>query len=293
MLIHALQDGAQNRIKGIANARTSRGVLSDELQLSSSPVLGDWHIVAEAMGEVKKYKFEVAEYVLPKFDVQIETPKHQYFQDGKIRATIRTKYTYGKPVKGEVTVAVYPKTYGSFQPFAINLITRKVSKINGKAYVEFDIEKELNVKEDYEQAMALEAIVEEELTGRKQNTTVDLFLHKSKYKIVLSNTAASYKPGLPYNVLVSVQKFDGTPVTSGSNNIRIRLASSYYDDENATETIHTLDSNGLLNYDVIVPHSNGFTLKFVYLDAEERLGWIPADHSDTRAYIKATLKTEK
>lgn len=256
-------------------------------------MLGDWHITVEAMGEVKKYKFEVAEYVLPKFDVTIDTPKHQYFQDGKIRATIRTRYTYGKPVKGEVTVAVYPKTYGSFQPFAINLITRKVSKIDGKAYVEFDIERELNVKEDYEQAMAMEAIVEEELTGRKQNTTVDIFLHKSKFKILLSNAAPNYKPGLPYTVSVSVQKFDNTPVTSGSNSIRVRLASSYYDDENATETVHTLDSNGLLNYDITVSHANGFTLKFVYLDAEERLGWIPAVQSETRTYLKSTLKTEK
>lgn len=244
------------------------------------------------MGEVKKYKFEVAEYVLPKFDVTIDTPKHQYFQDGKIRATIRTKYTYGKPVKGEVTVSVYPKTYGSFQPFAINLITRKVAKIEGKAFVEFDIEKELRVKEDYEQAMVVEAIVEEELTGRKQNVTVDLFLHKSKYKIILNNAAANYKPGLPYTVLVSVQKFDGTPVAAGSN-IRVKMASSYYDDENATETIHTLDANGLLHYDVVVTHSNGFTLKFVYLDSEDRLGWIPAAYSDSRAYLKATLKTEK
>ncbi|XP_031630826.1 CD109 antigen-like isoform X2 [Contarinia nasturtii] len=288
-----ITDGGNNRIKGFANLKTSRGIVSEELQLSSYPVLGDWYITVEVMGEVKKYKFEVAEYVLPKFDVTIDTPKHQYFQDGKIRATIRTKYTYGKPVKGEVTVAVYPKTYGSFQPFANNLITRKVSKIDSKAYVEFDITNELNVKEDYEQAMVMEAIVEEEFTGRKQNTTVDLFLHKSKYKIVLNNAVANYKPGLPYNVMVSVQKFDGTPVTNGANTIRVRLASSYYDDENATETIHTLDQNGILYYDIIVTHSNGFTLKFIYLDAEERLGWIPAVHSDSHAYLKATLKTAK
>lgn len=268
-------------------------MVSDELQLSSYPVLGTWTITIEAMGEVKKHKFEVAEYVLPKFDVTIDTPKHQYFQDGKVRATIRTKYTYGKPVKGEVTVSMYPKTYGSVQPFAINLISRKVAKIDGKAYVEFDIDQELRVKEDYEQAMAMEAIVEEEWTGRKQNTTIDLFLHKSKYKIVLSNSAPNYKPGLPYSVMVSVQKFDGTPVTNGLNSIRVLVASSYYDDENATETVHDLDSNGLLNYNAIVPHSNGFTLKFIYLDAEERLGWIPAVQSDTHTYLKAILRTEK
>lgn len=158
-------DGAKNLIKEWYDLRTNRGVISDELELSSFPVLGEWHLMVETRGEIEEYKFEVAEHVLPKFDVQIETPKHQYYRQGKVRATIRTKETYGKPVKGEVTVSVYPKTYGSFQPLISNLITRKVQKINGKASVEFDIAEELNFKEDYAQGAVMEAIVEEELTG--------------------------------------------------------------------------------------------------------------------------------
>lgn len=44
------------------------------------------------MGETKKKMIEVAEYVLPKFEVTIDTPKDQIYKDGKIRATIRSKY---------------------------------------------------------------------------------------------------------------------------------------------------------------------------------------------------------
>lgn len=40
--------------------------------------------------------------------------------------------------------------------------------------------------------------------GRKQNTTYDFYLHKSKYKIQLSDAASNYKPGLPYSLLVSI-----------------------------------------------------------------------------------------
>lgn len=148
------------------------------------------------------YKFEVAEYVLPKFDVIIDTPKHHYYKDGKVRMTIRTKYTYGKPLKGEVTVSVYPKTYGSFQPLISNLITRKVAKIDGKTYFEFDIKEELNFNEDYEQMVAIDAVVEEEFTGRKQNTTTEISVHKSKYKIDLVPASRVYKPGLPFSVMV-------------------------------------------------------------------------------------------
>lgn len=163
-----IEDGAKNRIKDWHYWRSNRGVISEELQLASSPAFGDWHIIVEAMGEIKEYQFEVAEHILPNFDVLIDTPKHQYYRQGKIRATIRTMQTYGKPIKGEVTVSVYPKTYGSFQPLLLNLITRKVMKIDGKASVEFDIADELNFKEDYEQGAVMEAIVEEEPSGRLQ-----------------------------------------------------------------------------------------------------------------------------
>lgn len=189
-LVHIqIEDGAKNRIREWRNLRPNRGVISDELMLSSYPVLGDWHIIVEAMKEFKEHKFEVAEHILPKFDVEIDTPIHQYYRQGKIRATIRTKYKYGKPVKGEVTVSIYPKTYGSFQPLISNLITRKVMKIDGKASVEFDIDNELNFKEDYEQGAVMEAIVEEELSGRThflctflsiQNHYIILFRTKTK-----------------------------------------------------------------------------------------------------------------
>lgn len=123
-------------------------------------------------------KIEVAEYVLPKFEVTIDTPKHQTYKDGTIRTTVRTKYTYGKPVKGEVTVSVFPKTYGSFQPFIHNLISRKVSKIDGKVIFEFNIKDELHYdNEDYAQTIQIEAIVEEELTGNVQPDGTQLKLH--------------------------------------------------------------------------------------------------------------------
>lgn len=160
----------------------------------------------------------------------------------------------------------------------------------------------------------MEAIVEEELTGRKQNTTIEISLHKSKYKIELRAPSKKYKPGLPFTVLVSemnfnfqsqlskrfasslqasVQRFDGTPVTGDSNEIRIQQKASYYTDVNTTETTHSLDKNGLLHYSVTVPHSNGFTLKFFYMDAVEQLDWISAVQSDVGVYVKATIKTEK
>lgn len=42
-------------------------------------------------GENKKKSFEIAEYVLPKYEVTIDTDKDVTFKDGQIRVTVRAK----------------------------------------------------------------------------------------------------------------------------------------------------------------------------------------------------------
>ena len=53
------------------------------------------------------------------------------------------RYTYGKPVRGNVTVAVYPQYRVSYiQPFFSEPV-RKTVPINGKVDVDFHLMKEL------------------------------------------------------------------------------------------------------------------------------------------------------
>lgn len=69
----------------------SRGVYSDEFELSKQPVLGDWTVVVKAGGEEFSKQFTVAEYVLPKFEVTLEVKPHVTFKDSKFQATVRAK----------------------------------------------------------------------------------------------------------------------------------------------------------------------------------------------------------
>lgn len=121
----------------------TRGVFAGELPLSESPVLGDWNLTAAIQDQTFTETFQVAEYVLPNFEVTADVPAFTTYKEGKIVATIRARYTYGKAVRGEATVTAFP-TYVSdilqpiFQP-----PVRKVVPINGKVVVEFDLEKEL------------------------------------------------------------------------------------------------------------------------------------------------------
>lgn len=86
--IHML-DGNANRVKQWSNATVYRGVHTGELQLSEYPVLGKWTLVVELLGQTKKKTLEVAEYVLPRFEVSIETEKDVLYKDEKIVANIR------------------------------------------------------------------------------------------------------------------------------------------------------------------------------------------------------------
>jgi CD109 antigen len=99
-----ISDGAQNRVKQFDNIKMTKGVFQNEFQLSNLPVLGIWKIHVKVNDEEETTKdFEVAEYTLPKFELSIDANPDANFKDGKIRATIRAKYTFGKIAKGNAT----------------------------------------------------------------------------------------------------------------------------------------------------------------------------------------------
>ena len=74
-------------------------------------MLGDWIIVVEALGHKHEKGFSVAEYVLPTFDVEIALPSYATRSKSDVMATIKAVYTYGKPVKGDLTLTVQTKDY--------------------------------------------------------------------------------------------------------------------------------------------------------------------------------------
>ncbi|XP_055376031.1 CD109 antigen isoform X9 [Condylostylus longicornis] len=223
-----ITDSAQNRIKQFLNVDLTKGVYSGELQLSSFPVLGNWNIEVSVDGEQSQKGFEVAKYVLPKFEVQIDTPRDVSVADGKIRAIVRSKYTYGKPVKGSAKVSVEP-SYRIWnvekQPYA-----EKTVPVDGKGKVEFDL-KELNFTNDDESSryhyyppVKMTAIVEEELTGLKQNTSTTITLHRDRYKIEgLPENPQFYEPGIPFKIRLAVKNFDNTPVIDSSDQVVLEV----------------------------------------------------------------------
>lgn len=252
-------DGGQNRVKQYTDVQLVKGVYQSELQLSDSPVMGNWmiHVKVNDGDEVTKI-FEVAEYVLPKYEVIVESDPHVTFKDGKIRATVRAKYTYGKPVKGQATISAYPVLWlGAVQPFIQDNIVRKVVPVDGKGFAEFDIREDLKIEGDYERFVNIEAIFEEELTGRRQNGSTQITIHKFKYNMELVKESENYKPGLPFNIFVKVKYYDGSPLVDKVN--PVKLFTSYtWQDDNGTSTDYYLDEHGMAAIKVIVPVNTSY-----------------------------------
>lgn len=109
----------------------------------------------------KSKNFEIAEYVLPKFETTIDSPSDFTIRDGQIRLIVRSKYTHGKFVKGKAIVSMKP-VYGDG-----NVVIKTVP-IDGKGVVAFDTETELKLKTHiyyHSLEYTVRAIVLEEFTG--------------------------------------------------------------------------------------------------------------------------------
>jgi CD109 antigen len=254
-----ITDGGKNRIKQYDNVKLLKGVYQDDLQLSDLPVMGLWNIhVKVDNGEEVTKSFDVAEYVLPKYEVIVDANPHVTFKDGKIHATVRAKYTYGKPVKGQATVSAYPVLWlGSVQPFVQDTIVRKVIQVDGKGSTEFDIREELKIEGDYERYVNIEAIFEEELTGRRQNGSTQITIHKFKYNLELIKEAEEYKPGLPFNMYIRAKYFDGSPVQDKTNPVSVMISFAQ-NDADAKTAEYTLDQHGMARIEVNVPQNASY-----------------------------------
>lgn len=96
-----ITDPKKNRIKQWLNASITDGVFTGSMQLNEEQTLGNYVINVDTLNTQKKTKtFEVAEYVLPQFEVKLLAPKYVLYEDPKFTATIDAKYTHGKPING-------------------------------------------------------------------------------------------------------------------------------------------------------------------------------------------------
>ena len=80
------------------------GMAPVDLPLSDEPNLGVWKIIALTDYHKTQLDVRVEEYVLPKYEVSVEVPKEWFLVNEAIRGVVKPVYSYGKPVRGELTI---------------------------------------------------------------------------------------------------------------------------------------------------------------------------------------------
>lgn len=138
--------------------------------------------------QVKSRTLQVEEYVLPKFDVKIDSSEHFNVKDDKVRAIIRSKYTYGKLVKGRAVVTVKPTSYLAWSTRRETDTIAKTIPIDGKGTIEFDITDDLHIQPDEfkrSTTYALSVVVVEELTGMAMARNAIRFRSRTEFSVAL------------------------------------------------------------------------------------------------------------
>lgn len=290
-----ISDGDDNIVKEYLNVNTVKGVFKNQLQLSRSPVMGQWKITLKLANSNEDemddalQAFEVVEYVYPKYEVNVIAKPHVTYSEEVIRVKINAQYENGEDVRGEVTVSAYPVLWlGSVQPFIQNNIVRKVTRVeNGSSTLEFDIRNELNIIGEFERFVNIEAIFEEDLTGRAQNSSTQVTVHKFNYKLDLIKFTDHFKPGLPFYAVAKVVNFDGSPVQDLRNPVKVTPTFLSSETSNNETLNFFLNQHGVAEIEIQVPpKTNHFALKAQYLNAEFSLGPMEKSKSLSNNYIQ-------
>ncbi|XP_056230564.1 alpha-2-macroglobulin-like [Seriola aureovittata] len=101
-----IEDANSNRIGQWLNETSDAKILQLSYSLNSEASEGFYQVVV-SFGEQKlHHSFKVEKYVLPKFDVKINTTDEVSIEAEEIKAEICAQYTYGQPVPGSVEVEV-------------------------------------------------------------------------------------------------------------------------------------------------------------------------------------------
>ncbi|XP_006824683.1 venom factor-like, partial [Saccoglossus kowalevskii] len=196
------------------------------------PMFGFWSVVVSYGPEHmlnSSVQFEVKEYVLPTYSLEIKPQKHILPQSRSVIGTVEANYVYGKPVSGNL----YMKFGVDQGDGKMEIIRTLQSWINeGTAFFELPVEAFVtslgeNWFEDSEgKRLFIEASVTEDGTGLIENMTDNTAVFaRSPYKFTFDQTVKYFKPGLPYELKLVVTHVNNQPAHDIPIEIRAQAVS--------------------------------------------------------------------
>ncbi|XDB53570.1 hypothetical protein AB1E18_007088 [Capra hircus] len=296
-----IKDPKSNLIQQWLSEKSDLGVVSKTFQLSSHPILGDWSIQVQV------------NVILPKFEVALQTPLYCSLNSKSLNGTVTAKYTYGKPVKGDLTLTFLPLSF-----WGVKKNITKILKINGSANFSFndeEMKKVMDFSDGPPEHMYLSspgpveiiATVTESLTGISRNVSSNVFFKQHDYIIEFFDYATVLKPSLNFTATVKITHSDGHQLTPEErrNNVVLMVTQRNYteywsrwDTQNqevgAVQIInHTVPANGIFKIEFpILDDSSELQVKASFLDSVSNMAVHGMFKSPSKTYIQLKVKDE-
>ncbi|XP_006914785.1 pregnancy zone protein [Pteropus alecto] len=200
-----IENPKRNRIFQWQQFRLQEGLSQLSFPLSVEPSLGLYKVKLEKeSGEKIEHSFEVNEYVLPKFEVQVKMPKIIGFLDEAFVVSVCGLYTYGKPVSGLVTINVCRKyaqhRFACHGRHSQNICEEFSQQADNKGCFTQLIKTKLFhlTQRGYEMAIKVEAKIREEGTGLELTGYGSCEITNILSKIKFTKVDSHYRRGLPF-----------------------------------------------------------------------------------------------
>jgi len=223
-------DSLGNVIRDLEEEDVENGVYVGDYKVAEETFMGTWAIRATVNDDInmtQTYNFEVKEYVLPRFEVLVDT-KHDVAQlEENVKLIVYANYTFGEFVKG--TAKVLATVIDSDFPEDTLHSVSKTVEVEFKKMVEFNIVNDLKIVNSLRPYdINFEVIFKEHLTGQVLTKTVRVRVHKTgEFTVQLIGERKTFKPGFPYKLQAIVKKFDGTIERNQFDNIDLKIKFFY------------------------------------------------------------------
>ncbi|XP_029415660.1 pregnancy zone protein-like isoform X2 [Nannospalax galili] len=279
-----IENPKKNRIFQWQSHSLQGGLSQLSFPLSVEPVLGTYKIIVQKESEKKvKHFFEVKEYVLPKFEVQVKAPKTISFLEEEFKVSACASYTYGKPVPGLVTINVcrnylqYPFTCHSQY---LQKICEEFSQQadNKGCFTQVIKTKVFQLRQrGFDMKIQVEASIKEEGTGLELTGYGSCDITNTLSKLTFTKVDAHYRRGLPFFGQVLLVDEKDHPIPNKNVTVHVDLAryqSTYTTDEHGLASISIDTSNFTFSL-------MGVTVVYKYTDTCFDNRWLPEQHIQT------------
>ncbi|KAG8551759.1 hypothetical protein GDO81_004248 [Engystomops pustulosus] len=248
-----ITDPNKHRIAQWLNVTTENGFAEMSFHLADEVMLGDYEISLHSFYPACRKRFTVEEYVLKRFEVNINAPSVIAVTDKSLHLETCGRYTYGKPVEGSMDISICPRHGWSRSDSSSedNEENSCVKIKNEKSDSNGCITKDINLgifnfsKSLSREILVIKTSLTEDETGHNEQATAEVHINVHK-RIVFPKEVFFYQKGLPYRNKVTVTDEKNQPVPNKV--VYLYLGSGYGQSPNKPEKTVVTNEKGIAHF---------------------------------------------